>query len=131
MKILKFFEKKFSKSLNKGIVAYTNNTRILKNKRNQLTKKIVPEFKELVYDFLLHWENPNSKYTIKLIILAILLHISILNLWPIVKGYHQKMLVGHQIIHDMQNHDTDNLFPYKVDKLNHDKIMISYWTKYL
>jgi hypothetical protein len=131
MKIFKLFEKKLSKSINKGLVAYTNNTRILKNKRKQFAKKILPEFKELVYDFLLYWESPRSFWTIKFFIVSILIYISVNNAWPILKGFHQKMLVGHEIILNMENYQTDNLFPFRVDKSNADKILISYWTNYL
>jgi hypothetical protein len=131
MKFLKLFQKKVNKTLNKGIIAYTNNTRILKNKKKQLTKKIMPEFKELVYDFLLHWESSKSEQTIKFFILFFLTYLTIENVYPFMKGFHQKWLVGHQIIQDMNRYQTDNLHKNKQDTLNENKIITSYWTNYL
>jgi hypothetical protein len=130
MNFLKFFKKNLNKTINKGLIAYTNNTRIIKNKKKQLSRKIIPEFKELVYDFLLYWENPNN-YLVKFIILVYLMNITFENVYPILKGYHNKMLLGHQIINDMKDYQTDNIYHHKLDKLNSDKIMLSYWTNYL
>jgi hypothetical protein len=130
MNFLKLFRKKLNKTINKGLIVYTNNTRIVKNKRKQLTRKIVPEFKELVYDFLLYWENPN-RYLVKFLLLLILMDKSFDNVYPILKGYHNKMLLGHKIIHEMKEYQTENIYPHKLDKLNEDKIMLSYWANYL
>ena len=131
MSFLKIFEKKLNKTLNKGLVAYTNNTRVLNNKRKKIMKNIIPEFKDLMYDFLLYWENPKSTYTIKFFFLLIVTHITVENIYPILNGDHQKMLLGHQIVSDMEAYQTDNLITQKADRSNMDKIMISYWTNYL
>jgi len=130
MNFFKFFTKKLNKTINKGLIAYSNNTRIIKNKKRQLSRKIIPEFKELVYDFLEYWDNPNN-YLVKFVILVILMNITFENVYPILKGHHNKMLLGHQIIEDMKKYQTDNIYHHKLDKLNSDKIMLSYWTNYL
>jgi hypothetical protein len=128
MNIIKLFQK----SKNKAIIVYTNNTRIIRQNKTKLEKYLYPEIKELSYRFLQHWQSENSLWTVKGLIILVSVYWFTMLILPMVSPTDtDKFFVGQGIIDEMEKYQTENINLNISDHNNSNKIMYSYWTKYL
>jgi hypothetical protein len=131
MKIFDFIFKKFNKGLNKSLTIYNNNTRQLLRNTKKLEKKMSTELKEVLYDFLVYFESKKAFWTLKMFIVFFLAKLIIDKIAIFFRARHYKMLVGHNILEEMQKYETENVVMHRNDEKNANKIYYAYWMNYL
>jgi hypothetical protein len=122
--------KGISKGINKSLIVYTNNTRVIRSKTRGFEKKFFSEAKEFIYEFLIFLETRRGWY-FKWLVIVLVACIAYSPLCYILRKYKTEMLYPHIAINHLENYQKDNFTPNMTDEHYKNKFMTAYWANYL
>jgi hypothetical protein len=130
MKILQILSKTFNKSINKSLVIYQNNTRLIRNKKRNWEKKFMLEFKEYAYEIVSFLETRRGWWC-KIFLLFFLFNPALQRSYWVLGGKKDKMLHAGKTIDILKNHQIEDKRPHAEDAKSVDKILYSYWINFV
>jgi hypothetical protein len=120
----------FSKVLNKSLIIYNNNTKLIRSRTRNWEKKFIIEIKELTYEFLKFLETRRGWY-FKWAFITFLASFGYNPLMFIFKKRKTEMLFTYSLIENLDCYQKENLKKNSTDKNYENKFMTAYWMNYL
>ncbi len=130
MNIFKNFSKTLSKSINKSVIIYNNNTRLIRQKKKNFEKHFLSEFKEYAYEIVCFLETRKG-WWVKIWALFFLFYPALQRSYWVLNGHKYKMLYSSHVINQLKVYQIEDMTDNDEDKNNSNKILYSYWTNYL